>query len=164
MMYGFITGLIMIVISAAMVATKMNLDPKMQWIGSTGYLVFFVGLIMNAMAFSKANNQDITFGQAFSSCFKASAIVALVVTAWALLSLVVFPNMERDMLEMTHQKLTEQGKLSEEQIETAMGWTKKLFKVSMIAGAVFMTMFVGALFSLIAAAVAKKNPRPVHQG
>lgn len=163
-MYGFITGLIMIVIRAAMVTTKMNLDPKMQWIGSIAYVVFLIGLLMNASAFSKANNLDVTFGQAFSSCFKASAIVALVVTAWSLLSLVIFPNLERDMLEMTHQELIKQGKLSEEQIETAMGWTKKLFKVSTIAGVVFLTMFVGALFSLIAAAVAKKNPKPAYQG
>jgi hypothetical protein len=163
-MYGFVTGLIMIAINAAMVVGKLSFNPKTQWIGLIAYAVFLGGLIMNAMAFSKANNEDITFGQAFSSCFKATAIIAIVCTAWALLSLVIFPNMETEMIELTRRKLIEQGKVSEDQIETIMSMTRKMFKVSLIAGAVFGTMILGALFSLIAAAVAKKNPQPVYEG
>ncbi len=162
MPYGFIIGLILVVINAVMVVTKMNLNPKMQWIGFVGYAFFLGGLIMNASAFSKANDTDITFGQAFGSCFKASAIVAIVLTAWVLLSIFIFPNMIPDMLEMARTKMAEGGKLSEEQIEMAMSYTRKSFKLLMIAGTVFGTLIMGAIFSLIAAAVAKKNPRTAY--
>ena len=160
--YGFIIGLILVVINAVMVVTKMNLDPSKQFIGFIGYAVFLGGLIMNANAYSKANSQDVTFGQAFGSCFKASAIVAILVTAWALLSMFIFPNMVPDMLEMARQKMEEQGKLSGEQIDMAMEYTRKSFKILLIAGAVFGTLIMGAIFSLIAAAIAKKNPRPAY--
>ena len=163
-MYGLIIGLLMVVLNAVMVVTKMNLNPKMQYIGFIGYAIFLVGLIMNASAYSKANNADVTFGQAFGSCFKASAIVAIVVTVWAVASTYIFPSMIPDMIEMTRAKMVEQGKLSEEQIEMAMNITRKSFKLFMIAGAVFGTMIMGAIFSLIAAAVAKKNPQPIYQG
>lgn len=161
MPFGFIIGLILIVINAVMVVTKMNLDPKMQWMGFVGYAFFLGGLIMNAAAFSKANDQDITFGQAFGSCFKATAIVTILLTAWGLISTLIFPNMVPDLLEMVHNKMLEGGKMSEEQVDTAMEFTRKSFKLFMIAGTVFGTLAMGALFSLIAAATAKKNPRPV---
>ena len=159
--YGFITGLVTVVISAVLLVTKMNTNKYLSFIG---FAVFLVGIIMNGIAFSKANNADVTFGQVFGSCFKATAIVALVSVAWAVISIFVFPNMVDENIDKARADMVAQGKMSEEQIEMAMGMTKKFFKPLMIGGAVFGTLLFGVIFSLIGAAVAKKNPQPVYQG
>lgn len=162
--YGFIIGLIMVVINAVMVVTKINLDPALASIGYLGFAIFLAGIIMNANAFSKANHADVTFGQVFGSGFKATAIVTIIVTLWAVASTYIFPSMIPDMLEMAHDKMVKQGKLSDEQIEMAMNFTRKSFKTFMISGTMIMSLILGAIFSLIAAAVAKKNPQPISQG
>ena len=48
-------------------------------------------------------------------------------------------------------------KMTEEQINMALDMTRKYFNVFMVAGIVFGTLFIGAIFSLIGAAVAKKK-------
>jgi hypothetical protein len=49
-------------------------------------------------------------------------------------------------------------KMTDEMIDQAITMTKKLFLPFAIAGAIFGTGFLGAIGSLIGAAVAKKNP------
>jgi len=158
--YGLIIGIAMIVVNAILLVTKLNTNPVL---GMLGFVVFLVGIIMNGMAYSKANDADITFGQAFSSCFKATAVVALITVAWSLISLMIFPNMMEDAIEKARADMLAKGQLPEEQIEVALGYTRKFFKPLMIAGALFGTLFAGAIFSLIGAAIAKKNPQPVYE-
>lgn len=158
--YGLVIGLAMIVVNAVLLVTKLNTNPLL---GFLGFAVFIAGIIMNAIAYSKANDADITFGQAFSSCFKATAIVAIVTVAWSLISLMIFPNMMEESIEKARLDMVSKGQMSEEQIEMALGYTRKFFKPLMIAGALFGTLFAGAIFSLIGAAVAKKNPKPVYE-
>lgn len=153
--YGFITGLAMVIVNAILEVTKLSANPALQWLGM---LIMLAGLILNAQAFSKANNADITFGQAFGSCFKATAIIALVMIAWGLIAFMVFPGMEDRMLEKAQDDMLKKN-MSEEQIDKAITMTKKYFKVFAVAGALFGTLFFGAIGSLIAAAIAKKKPR-----
>jgi hypothetical protein len=154
--YGFITALVAVIVNVILEVAKLSDKPAFQWLGM---LILLIGLILNAQAYSKANDANITFGQAFGSCFKATAIVALVVTAWVLIAFMVFPNMETRMLEKAQNDMMNK-KMSEEQIDMAMKITRKYFKVFAVGGALFGTLAFGAIFSLIAAAIAKKNPRP----
>ena len=161
MPYGFITAIAMVIVNVILMLTKMNMNPALQWLG---FVVFLVGIIMNSMAYSKANDANVTFGQVFGSNFKATAIIAIVTIAWGFISLYVFPNMMDDAVEQARAKMAEKGNMSDEQIETALGYTRKFFKPLMVAGALFGTLFFGAIFSLIGAAVAKKNPQQVYPG
>ena len=153
--YGFITGLAVVILGAIMEVAKISDNPGMQWIGM---LIMLVGLILNAQAYSKANDANITFGQAFGSSFKATAIIALVVALWTVIAFMAFPGMEARLLEKAQNDMMDK-KMSEEQIDMAMNMTRKYFKVFGVAGALFGTLFFGAIGSLIAAAIAKKNPR-----
>lgn len=159
--YGFITAVAMILVNVILVVTKMNMKPGVQWLG---FVPFLIGIIMNANAYSKANNGSVTFGQVFGSCFKATAIIAIVSVAWGFASMYIFPNMMDEAMEQARAKMAQNKDLSEEQIEQAMGYTRKFFKPLMVAGALFGTLFFGAIFSLIGAAVAKKNPQQVYPG
>ncbi|MEO6832950.1 MAG: DUF4199 domain-containing protein [Chitinophagaceae bacterium] len=153
--YGFVIGLAMVVVSALLEVTKLAEKPGMQWIGA---IIFLVGIILEVQAYSKANNAQITFGNAFGSGFKASAIVAIVMIAWGFISLLIFPQIFTRALEKAQTDMATK-KMSEEQIDMAINFTKKYFKLLMVVGALFSTLFMGAIASLIAAAVAKKAPK-----
>ncbi|MBS1781575.1 MAG: DUF4199 domain-containing protein [Bacteroidetes bacterium] len=152
MMYGFLTGLAMIIVQVLLYVLGFGFKPWSQWIV---YIPFLLGLVINAKAYSKANEYRVAFGNVWSSGFKASAIVAIVLLAWGFISLYVFPEMREKGMEMAREKLVERN-MSDEQIDQALQMTKKFFVPFMIAGTIFSTMFVGAILSAIAAAFPKK--------
>lgn len=151
--YGLITALAMIVVSAALYMANLTFEKWAQWVA---YIPFLGGLILNAQAYSKANNGYITFGQAFSSCFKATSIITLLMVAWAILSVFIFPELKDRAFEQAQLQMEEQG-LPEEQIEMGIEMTRKGFWPFMIGGTLIGYMFFGAIFSLIAAATAKRK-------
>ncbi|MEZ5017694.1 MAG: DUF4199 domain-containing protein [Flavipsychrobacter sp.] len=156
--YGLITGLAMMVIGLILYVLDLSFE---SWTQYVVYLPFLLGLILNANAFSKANNGYVTFGQTFSSCFKAVAIITIIGVAWALLSFYIFPEMVDKAIEAARERMIQQGNTDEE-IEMGMKFmTGKYLKIVMIGSVMLMYMIVGAIFSLIAAATAKKNgPMP----
>lgn len=153
--YGLITGLAVIVVGLILHLTNMSFNTWAQYIG---LLVFLIGIIMNATAFSKAHNADVTFGKVFSSGFKASAIVTLLMVAWTMVSMMIFPEIKEKGIEMAMESMAKQG-MSDEQIEQGISMTKNYFTPFAVGGALFMFLFWGAIFSLIGAAIAKKNPQ-----
>ncbi len=160
--YGFVSGLLMAVISLIIYITGMTFKTGMSWVP---YLPFLVGLILNANAYSKANDGYVTFGNAFGSCFKASMIVALVMIAYSVITIFVFPEMKEKIIEMQRDQLAKDPKMTDEVIDTAVGMTQKYWNVMLMAGVIFGTLFSGAIFSLIAAAIAKKKgERPMTAG
>jgi hypothetical protein len=158
-MYGFITAIAMIVVNVILYVTGLAFKSGMQYVSD---IPFLIGIIMNAMAFSKSNDSDVTFGKVFGNCFKACALITLITLAWCVLSLWIFPEMKTKVMEMTQESMLKQN-MSDAQIETAMEMTRKYFNVFMIGGVIFGTMFAGVIFSLIGAAVAKKKPAVLMQ-
>jgi hypothetical protein len=160
--YGLITGLVMVVILLGLYLAGLAFTPGMQYVQ---YLALLVGLIMNAMAYTKANDGYVTFANVFGSCFKAVMIVALVVTAWSLLSSFIFPEMKEKALEVMREQLSKRQKMSDDQLDTALNFYKKNWNILAIAGPLFNTLFVGAILALIAAAIPRKkgvNPTQVN--
>ncbi|RYE25750.1 MAG: DUF4199 domain-containing protein [Sphingobacteriales bacterium] len=155
MVYGSVTAVAAIIIGLVLHFTGLSFESWVQWLV---YAVLLTGLILNGAAFSKAHDANVTFGQVFSSCFKAVAIFTLISIAWALISLMIFPDMMEKGMEIAQQKM-EEKQMSEEQIAQAMEWTKKYFRAFMVGGILFGYMFAGAICSLIAAAITKKNPK-----
>jgi hypothetical protein len=152
-MYGFITGIAMIILGVTLYIAGVAFKPGVQYLV---YIPFLIGIIINANAFSKANDGFVTFGNVFSSCFKACAIITILGLAWSFVSLMVFPEMLDKIMEMSRDGM-EKKNMSSEQTEQGMEFMKKYFKVFMIGGIVFLYMFLGAIFSLIAAGITKKK-------
>lgn len=152
--YGFITGLVMVVVALGLYLTGMVFKPGMQYIQ---YAALLIGLILNAQAFTKANDGYVTFGKVFGSCFKAVMIVALVLTLWAVVSAFIFPEMKEKALEVAREQMAKNPKMTDDQIDAALNITKKYWNVIVIAGSVFNNLFFGAILSLIAAAIPKKK-------
>lgn len=155
-LYGFLTSLALIILFVAIEVAGLS---DMKGIQFIGWVVMLAGLIWNAIAFSKANNAEVSFGQVFGSCFKAAAIITIVVVIWSMVMFQIFPGMETKMLDKAREGMSAQKGMTDEQIEKGMAMTQKYFKVFIAAGALFGTLIEGLIFSLIAAAIAKKKPK-----
>jgi hypothetical protein len=112
------------------------------------------------MAFSKANDGYVTFGKVFGSCFRAVMIIALVMVVWNIICIYGFPEMKQKGLEAAREGMAKNPKVTDEQIDKFMQITNKWYNTMVIAGTVFGTLIMGAIFSLIGAAVAKKKGEP----
>ncbi len=153
-MYGFIVGIVMVIINMILYVLGLAFKPGMQYIA---YIPFLIGIILNAMAFSKANDGYVTFGNIFGSCFKASMIITIVILAWSILSMYIFPEMKDKAMSVAREKMAENPKMTDEQMDMGMNMMKKYWNVFLIGGVIVGTMFFGAIFSLIGGAVAEKK-------
>jgi len=151
--YAIVAALIIIVLGVALYLAGLAFEDWAQYAELVPYLII---IILNAIAYSKANEGYVTFGNVFGSGFKLSLIVAVIMAAWGVVSLMIFPEMKEKSMEMAEQKLMDRG-YSEEQIEANLEMTRKYFGLFVVIALLFMHIFWGAIFSLIGAAVAKKK-------
>jgi hypothetical protein len=159
-MYGFITAVAMIIVNLILYISGVGFEPWAQYVG---YIPFLIGLILNGMAYSKANDGLVKFGNVFGSCFKSCAIITLCVLVWSFIAIMIFPEMKEKGMEIARESMAKRG-MSDEKIEQGIEMTKKYFSLFMAMGIVFGYMFYGAIFSLISAAIAKKdNSSPTVQ-
>lgn len=161
---GLIIGLILIIYTTSIYLTGNMMN---RALGSLSYAILIIGLILSGITFSKENNGNVTFGNIFANCFKTNAIVTLIVILWSFLSFkVIFPNMENEMLDVTKKELEKQPNITDDQIAQSLAMIKKGFTVMLIGGAILGYAILGAIGSLLAAAIAKKNPQqePFTQG
>ena len=130
-----------------------------QWLNWVSYAVIMGGIIYGNIVYANQNNNNVSFGNIFAHGFKTTAVVIVITVIYTLLALfVLFPDMVDKIIEMSRVEMAKNPKLTDEMIEQGIAMTKKLFLPFAIAGAIFGTGFLGAIGSLIGAAVAKKNP------
>ena len=160
--YGLIIGITMAVVSLIVYMTGISFKPGMEYVSD---VPFIVGIILNGMAYSKANDGFVTFGNVFGSCFKATMIVALVMAAWAIVTIYAFPEMKEKAIELTREAMSKNPKVSDDVLQATINSTKKYWTPIVLSSAIFGTLFAGAVFSLIGGAVArKKGERPMTSG
>jgi len=158
--YGLITAIIMIIVNLVLYITGVIYNPDYKFISMLGYIPFLIGIIMNAIAFSKARDGFVSFGNVFGSCFKATLIIMLVLVVWGTISLFVFPEMKDKMLEMSREQMIKNKNMTDDQVDMALNMTKKYWSLFMYIGVIFGTMIFGAIFSLIGGAIANKKGEP----
>ena len=153
LMYGLLTGIVMALISLAITSAHLSLMPG---VGFVTYIPFVLGMILCGIAFSKANDGFVTFGNVFANCFKAAVFATLVMVVWVLIQNAMFPNLKEEAMTAARDKLVKDGK-PDDQIEMALNIARKIWFVALIGGAIIGNLFFGAIFSLIGAAVAQKK-------
>jgi len=130
-----------------------------QWLSWISYAIFIGGIVYGNILFANQNDNNVSFGNIFSHGFKTTAVVIVITVLYTVLALyVLFPDMVDKIIELSRTEMLKNPKLTDEMIEQGIAMTKKLFLPFAIAGAIFGTGFLGAIASLIGAAVAKKNP------
>jgi hypothetical protein len=155
--YGLITGIAMVITGLIIYMTGVSFKPGMSYVGYLAYLPLVVGILMNAMAYSKANGGAVTFGNVFLSCFKVSMIVSVIMVVWSILSIYIFPEMKDKIMEAARESMEKKQNMSQESIDAGLGFMQKFWNVFMILGALFGTLLYGVLISLIGGLIAKKD-------
>ena len=163
---GIIIGAVMILLSCISIyittrGSNASASSAVQWLT---YLIMIVGLIVFINLYGKAMDYRETFGNLFSYGFKTTAVLTLLIIAFVVLFNVIFPDFKEKGMEMARQRMEEQGKLSESQMDQAIQITRKYFWVFAIGGTILGNLIIGAIGSLIGAAVTKKRPyNPMDQ-
>ncbi len=126
------------------------------------YLILCAGVIYFCIQYAKQHNANVSFGNVFGHGFKISAGVAALIIVWSIIAMTfVFPDLKEKIIEQTGVKMAEQNSnMSSEDREKGLAMMRRFFIPGMIVGILFMYAIVGAIASLIGAAVAKKNPNP----
>jgi len=137
---------------------ELQANSYFQWLG---YGIFLAGVILSISQYGKQINYNSTFGNYFAHGFKVSALVTLLMIVFLVVFMTVFPEFKDKAMEEAKKGMAEKN-LSEDQIEQTMNMTKKFFMVFLIGGALLGYLIVGAIASVIGAAITKKNPRPLE--
>ncbi|RYZ34518.1 MAG: DUF4199 domain-containing protein, partial [Sphingobacteriales bacterium] len=109
--YGALTGLAIVILMLILHIADLSFE---TWARYLPYLPFLIGLVLNARAYSKANDGYVSFGSVFGSCFKASAIITLVTLAYTIVAVYMFPEMKEKGLEMARAQMEESGNSDEQ--------------------------------------------------
>ncbi len=133
----------------------------MSALSFVNYAIFIGGLVYGAVLYSNQNGHNVTFGNLFAHGFKTTAVVIVITSVYTILAFkVIFPDMLEKVLDLSKKKMIENPKMTDEMVEQAMTMTRKFFIPFALGGAIIGTGILGAIGSLIGAAVAKKNPNP----
>jgi hypothetical protein len=152
---GLLTGIILILINVILVVLGYEGNTKVSWIASVinvGMLIYFIREHGNKL------NNTLSFGELFSFGFRTTAIVTIMLTVFMIIYSYAFPESENRAMEIAREKMMEDERLNEDTIEQAISFSRKFYFPVLIAGTIFGTMIVGAVGSLLGAAITKKVP------
>jgi len=152
--YGLVTGIVTVVFYLVIYIAGVAFKPGMSYIP---YIPFLAGIIINAMAYSKANDGAVTFGNVFGSCFKATMIITLILVAWVIICMFIFPEMKQKAMEVARESMAKNPQMTDEIMDKSMAMMQKGYTTIVVSATLFGSLFFGAIFSLIGGAIAKKN-------
>lgn len=152
---GVIIGLVLVVIAIAAYFTGQQNSTWNKWAGN---IVLIGGVIWACISYGKQMNNHVTFGNVFAHGFKTTIVATLISLVFSIIFLAIFPEMKEQGIEMARQELESQGKMTDDQIDTALDISRKYFWPIMIGGVLLGSLFMGVIGSLIGAAVTKKTP------
>jgi Flp pilus assembly pilin Flp len=163
--YGVIRGLIAVAIVLVMYLSGMlesSLDGSntmlgtITWLVGLGLTVLFVVLAINEHKANRGGN--ISIGQAIGVGILTTLVYGVIVAIWTYVFYnFIFTGYEEVMLDMITAQYEEAG-MSDEEIETAMGFAGAFTSPAVMAGmAGFMPLFTGLFAGLITGAAVKTN-------
>ncbi|GAB4022312.1 DUF4199 domain-containing protein [Spirosoma koreense] len=154
--WGGILGLVLILTTLVMYVSEQTANPIFSILT---FVAMIAGLILAMRDFRTQNGGYMTWGEGVGLGALLSAVAGLLsATFITFYNVMIDPTVQQRALEKARERLEEQGKLSDEQIDQAMEISQKFQSsgFTFIAG-VFGTIFMGLLISLIVAAFIRRN-------
>jgi hypothetical protein len=149
LIYGAITGLLMIVIT---VISYLAGFIQQDWAQYAPLIIILAGVILSCTNYAKQNQGDVTFGSIFSNGFKTVAIITLIFVVFALVFITIFPSIKEQAMQNIALEMQNHGQ-SAEQIAAAQG----KYTVVMIGKLLYGILSFGIVASLIGALIARKK-------
>ncbi|MCW3089820.1 MAG: hypothetical protein JWP81_889 [Ferruginibacter sp.] len=153
---GLITGVAMLLVSVIIYYTKGNFENKLQYIT---YSVYVAGIVWTLVEFSKSNHTS-KFGAYFSQGFKCFIVVTLLMVIFTAAFLLLQPQLKNEMAVIYKAELLKNGNYTMPEIEDKISMAKKSFFPSLVMGAIFGYLVIGAMVTAITAGfLLQKNKR-----
>lgn len=153
---GLIISLILIVVGLIIYFAGLTQNKGIQF---SQYVVLGGGIIWACTSYAKGLNGNVTFGNTFAHGFKVTAAITAIIAVYTFVAFkFIMPDVIDLAIDEAQKGMTEKGAMTKEQIEQGIEMTRKFFIPFAIAGVIVMFLIFGVIFSLIGAAVAKKNP------
>lgn len=146
-MKGLVTGIIMVLVSVIIFYTKGNFQNKLQYIT---YSIYVAGIVWTLLEYSRHGNTAHRFGSYFSTGFKCFIVVTLVMVIFTGAFLLLQPQLEEEMAGIYKAELVKKGDYTPGEITERVEMARKSFFPSMIMGAIFGYLVIGALVTAIA--------------
>jgi hypothetical protein len=150
---NFVTS---VILTYAFQFLKLDMNSPAKYVN---YLFFIAFLILGQKEFRDQLGGFITFGQAFVEGLLFSVFSGILIAIFTYIYFTILsPAVWEQAMTVSQQKLEAGGNLSAEQIETAMGITRKYGVIIATVGIMIGTPIFGAIVALIGAAIFKKDP------
>ena len=143
---GLITGIVMILVSVIIYYTQGNFDNKLQYIT---YSIYVAGIVWTLIEFSRLKDHPNKFGAYFSQGFKCFIVVTLLMVIFTVAFLLMQPQLKDEMVVIYKADLLKTGNYTMPEIEEKIGIAKKSFLPSLIMGAIFGYLIIGAMITAI---------------
>ncbi len=155
---GLLISLVLIVIGLIIYFAGQAQNKAIGWIQ---FCIMMGAIIWACINFAKQMQGNVTFGNVFAHGFKVTAAIAAITAVYAFLAFkFIYPELIDASIEEARKNMEAKGNVSDDQIKQALDMMKRFFIPFAIGGTLIMSAILGAVASLIGAAVAKKNPNP----
>ncbi len=150
-------GIVLILVSVVFYVTGNTFS---SWAGYISYPIMIAGVIYGQLAHKRELGGTLTYGQALGSGIVTLIYASVLTSIYSiLLYKVIDPSLLEQMRIFIEQKIVQQGKVPEDQIDMAVNITMKiqtppLSIITYIVGSAIM----GLIISLITGIFIKKNP------
>jgi hypothetical protein len=132
--------------------------------GSHAFLIIVGGLIYFIYQYGRANNYSKGFGDLFAYGFKTTSIFTLVFIVFVIIFTLLDPESKNKFLEITRAEMEKQSKTTDDDLDKYIGFLDKYYLLVLVGGTLLAYLVIGAIGSLIGAAVTKKRPHnPLEQ-
>lgn len=157
---GIYIGVVLILISVILYVAGLMFE---KWAQYVSWPVLIAGAIYAQLVYRKSLGGEMTYGQALGIGVLA-LVFASVLSAIYTIILYTFidPSLAEQTRMMVEQRIIEQGKVPEEQLDQVVDIAMKFQKPPILAGiAILGGAFIGLIISLITGIFTKKNPSDV---
>jgi hypothetical protein len=156
-------ALVLIVVDLIGGFAHLRFESWFKWLST---FIAMIAIIVFCIQFGKRQIVGVTFGKVFGYGFKISLIVSAIMVVYSLLSFyVIFPELIDQILTKTRTDLQAAGKMTDDQIDSAVAMTKKFMQPVPLSIFVFLaSLFFNTIASLLGAAFAKKTESDVFKG
>lgn len=137
----------MILVSIGIFSIKNNFENNLQYIT---YAIYVAGILWTLISFKKASGDNAVFKQYFSEGFKCFIVVTLLMVMFTLVFLLLHPEMKEQMAVLMKTEMAKQKDITPLDMENRITTAKKAFIPSLLIGAVFGYLAIGALISVVA--------------
>jgi len=156
-MAGLLICIVLIVFGLVMYFSGLYLE---TWSQYTGMVLIAAGLIWAVINHGKEKDGNVTFGSLFGYGFKTTAVIICITIVYTLIFGYIFPDAKEAFIAKAREEALTAPNANESQVEQGMAMFEKNYTLFMIIGLIFWYAIIGAVSSLIGAAVTKKDPKP----